>query len=378
MNGVFATCGNKEGNIGMYRVLIVDDEHLIRSSLTKKVEQYSETVTVSGTAENGMKALQWLEQYYADILITDVRMPLMDGLACIGTVKQLYPWMACIVVSSYDDFQYAKSSLQLGALDYILKPIHQQSLNDALTRACEHLSQTRHLASTNTLVRRLPHFTPMLQRWLNQIQTVQVETMPLLVVDTLEMLEEWSENNFHLLNALSMTWLQLVNEELKKEKMEASLQEGDDLGLWDKTVPLDKVRSYFRLSAVRRLEEGAARLFLVGKEAMEHPTRKVIEEVKAYIREQYARKTSLQEIADRVNISRNYLANVFKQETGSTIWNYLTSVRMEKARELLLSAPFKIYQIAHEVGYEDHVHFSQVFKEYYGITPMEYKKRMEK
>lgn len=362
----------------MYRVLIVDDEHLIRSSLTKKVEQYSETVTVSGTAENGMKALQWLEQYYADILITDVRMPLMDGLACIGTVKQLYPWMACIVVSSYDDFQYAKSSLQLGALDYILKPIHQQSLNDALTRACEHLSQTRHLASTNTLVRRLPHFTPMLQRWLNQIQTVQVETMPLLVVDTLEMLEEWSENNFHLLNALSMTWLQLVNEELKKEKMEASLQEGDDLGLWDKTVPLDKVRSYFRLSAVRRLEEGAARLFLVGKEAMEHPTRKVIEEVKAYIREQYARKTSLQEIADRVNISRNYLANVFKQETGSTIWNYLTSVRMEKARELLLSAPFKIYQIAHEVGYEDHVHFSQVFKEYYGITPMEYKKRMEK
>src|SRR5690606_12038587 len=104
------------------------------------------------------------------------------------------------------------------------------------------------------------------------------------------------------------------------------------LGLWDKTVPLDKVRSYFRLSAVRRLEEGAARLFLVGKEAMEHPTRKVIEEVKAYIREQYARKTSLQEIADRVNISRNYLANVFKQETGSTIWNYLTSVRMEKAR----------------------------------------------
>jgi two-component system response regulator YesN len=361
----------------MMRVLVVDDEPLIRSSLTSKIEQYGEDTFVSGTAANGAKAVDWLKAHYADLCVTDVKMPIMDGLQLIETMRAEYPWMTSIVVSSYDEFEYAKTSLRHGAIDYIVKPIDQEQLNGALTRASTELAERRQRDAALLLMRHLPHHQAMQQRWIRQIQTMQLDTVPLMVVDTLEMLESWAGERFYLLNPLSMGWLELIVEELKKEKVTIELKEGQDLGLGGKTIPNEKVRSYFRLCAVRRLEEGAHHIFDVTQAARDQPSRRSVEEVKAYIREHYADKLNLQELADRVAISRNYFAQMFKQETGTTIWSYLVQVRMNKARELVLGTDKKMYEIAHEVGYDNSVHFSQLFKEHYGLTPAEFKKRME-
>lgn len=367
----------QKGAVSLYRVVVVDDEHLIRSSLSNKISLYSDTTIVSGTAGNGVKALEWLETHYADWCITDVRMPVMDGLELIKQINERYPWMHCMVVSSYDDFSYAKESIQLGAHDYILKPIDQSMLNQALERMSRETHQARHNEAVDLLLRKLPHYRKVMDQWVEHLQTLQMENMPLLVVDTLDMLEEWTGETYYLLNPLAMAWLQMVGEELKKEKIEISLHEGKDLGLGEPTIPHHTLRRYFRLGAVRRLEEGVQRLFQSSKEAKDNPTRKAVDEVKAYIHENFAEKLSLQQMADQVCMSRNYFANVFKQETGTTIWSYLVTVRMQRARELLLQSNLRIYQIAAEVGYDNNVHFSQVFKEHYGLTPMEYKKRME-
>ncbi|QJD87320.1 response regulator transcription factor [Cohnella herbarum] len=362
----------------MIRVLLVDDEPLIRTSLTSKVESQSEETVVSGTAANGAKALEWLAEHYADLCVTDVKMPVMDGLELIGRMKAEYPWMSAVVVSSYDEFEYAKTSLRLGAVDYIVKPVDQEQLNGVLSRVAGEIAEKRRAEAAMLLVRHLPHHQELLQRWVRQIRTVQLETMPLLVVDTLDALESLIGDRFYLLNSLSMAWLGLVVEELSKEKLVIELREGKDLGLGDKTIPLGKVRSYFRLCAVRRLEEGSNRIFEVTGALLDHPSRRAVKEVKAFIGANYGEKLNLQELADRVAISRNYFAQLFKQETGTTIWNYLVQIRMGKARELLLGMDKKVYEIASEVGYDNSVHFSQLFKEYYGLTPAEYKKRMER
>jgi len=362
----------------MIRVLVVDDEPLIRTSLGSKIEQHHEEIVVSGSAANGAKALDWLAENYADLCVTDVKMPVMDGLALIRRLNAQYPWMSAIVVSSYDEFEYARSSMQLGAMDYIVKPIDQQQLGGALDRAAGELAARRRAQAALLLMRQLPHHQDLLQRWVQDIQMTRLETMPLLVVDTLERLESWTGDQFYLLNPLSMAWLALIVEELKKEKLEITLQEGKDLGLGEKTIPAAQVRAYFRLCAVRRLEEGAHLIFRETQTQKDHPSRKAVEEVKAYIQAHYADKLNLQELADRVAISRNYFAQLFKQETGMTIWNYLVQLRMNKARELLLGTERKVYEIACDVGYDNSVHFSQLFKEHYGLTPVEYKKRMNK
>lgn len=362
----------------MIRVLVVDDEPLIRASLSSKIERHHEEIVVAGTAANGAKALEWLEGHYADLCVTDVKMPVMDGLTLIRQLNSQYPWMSAVVVSSYDEFEYARASMQLGAMDYIVKPIDQEQLGGALDRAGEELAARRRAQAALLIMRHLPHHQDLLNRWVQDIQTVRLETMPLLVVDTLERLESWTGEQFYLLNPLSMAWLALIVEELKKEKLAIELQEGKDLGLGEKTIAAAQVRAYFRLCAVRRLEEGAIRIFRETQTQKDQPTRRAVEEVKAYIQAHYAEKLNLQDLADRVAISRNYFAQLFKQETGMTIWNYLVQLRMSKARELLLGTDNKVYEIASDVGYDNSVHFTQLFKEHYGLTPVEYKKRMNK
>lgn len=362
----------------MNRVLIVEDAPIIRQSLSVKTESWSDTTVVSGAAANGEEALAWLEQHYADICITDVRMPVMDGIELQRRIAERYPWMVVIVVSSYSDFEYAKQSIELNALDYILKPVHQAVLNQALDKAERTIATRRGNEATAMLLRRLPQHRAMLEQWLEHVRSVRVETMPLMVVDTLQMLEEWVDGRYWLLNPLAMAWLQMVVDELSSDRFVMELHEGKDLGLGERTLRNDKLRSYFRLCAVRRLEEGAHLLFKVMRGVQDSQTMKLIEQVKHYIHFHYASIVNLQDVADVVNMSKNYMSSLFKQETGATVWSYIVSVRMQKARELLLGTTLKNYEIAGKVGYEDPTHFSQLFKEHYGLSPSEYKKRMEK
>ncbi|RAV01451.1 response regulator [Paenibacillus sp. YN15] len=361
----------------MQRVLVVDDSHLIRSSIAKSVERFSDTVVVSGTAGNGQEALEWLERHYADLCITDVRMPVMDGLALISELGRRYPWMLSIVVSSYDEFDYAKMSIELEAIDYILKPVDQTKLNKALEKSVAKLQAGRLQQAGELFIRKLPHHRMVMNKWLEHIQTLRTETMPLLIVDTLELLKDWVGEKYYLLNALSMCWLQTVVEELHDSKLAIELEEGTDLGLGDKRIETANIRFYFRLCAVRRLEEGAHRLVESMIAAKEGQSPKVIEDIKKHIAGRLAEKPSLQELADQAGISRSHLANIFKQQTGTTVNQYIIAERMRAARDMLLHTAMKSYEIADRVGYEDVIYFSQLFKKHYGLAPMEYKKRME-
>ncbi|CAM3609082.1 DUF2961 domain-containing protein [Marinicrinis lubricantis] len=101
-----------------------------------------------------------------------------------------------------------------------------------------------------------------------------------------------------------------------------------------------------------------------------------VEQVKRYVQEHYAKKIHLQDVADAVSMSRTYISNLFKQQTGMTIWNYLVAVRMQHARDMLLRSSMKSYEVAMRVGYENSIHFSKLFREHFGLNPMEFKRKM--
>jgi len=103
-------------------ILIVDDELLIRQGLINYLDWESEGFNIVGGAANGKEALEMIEKYKPHIVITDVVMPVMDGIELVKKVKEKYPAIEMIDLSSFEDYEYVRSTFQSGVADYILKP----------------------------------------------------------------------------------------------------------------------------------------------------------------------------------------------------------------------------------------------------------------
>lgn len=100
--------------------------------------------------------------------------------------------------------------------------------------------------------------------------------------------------------------------------------------------------------------------------------RKTIDFIMRYVQEHYAEDITLDVLADKVYLTRNYLSQIFKQETGENYNSYMTRIRMGKAKELMLSGNYKIFEISELVGYKNHAYFSQLFKKHTGLNPSEF------
>lgn len=116
------------------RVLIVEDETLVRNAIRTMVEESGLGFAVTGEAENGLAALEMIEDCNPHIVITDIRMPGMDGIQLAREVNFAYPIIKTIIVSGYNEFAYAKQAMQVGVADYILKPISRQELLESLLK----------------------------------------------------------------------------------------------------------------------------------------------------------------------------------------------------------------------------------------------------
>ncbi len=118
----------------LYRFILVDDEEEVRQAIIKKLDWNAIGFEVVGEAANGEEALELCEQLRPDVVMTDIRMPFMDGLTFCRRVKQLLPGIKTAIFSGFDDFQYAKEAIKLEVEEYILKPINAQELEEVFKR----------------------------------------------------------------------------------------------------------------------------------------------------------------------------------------------------------------------------------------------------
>ncbi|AZK48399.1 response regulator [Paenibacillus lentus] len=114
----------------MLRIVIVDDEASIREGLAKIINKENSGFIVAGIFPNGQEALSFIEssQISVDVVITDIRMPLVDGLELIKQLKSIEPDIRCLIMSGFTDFEYARQALRYSAVDYLLKPINKKQL----------------------------------------------------------------------------------------------------------------------------------------------------------------------------------------------------------------------------------------------------------
>lgn len=236
------------------RVLLVDDEIMIREGFKRLFDWEAHDCEVVGEAADGMEALSQIDTLHPDIVIMDINIPIMNGLKVIQLSRIKHPDIAFVIVSGYDDFSYCREALRLQITDYILKPVNYEEFGSC--------------------------------------------------IDNLK---------------ISLFKKQISEKPEKHEE---------------------------------RLITGITR----------------------YLQEHLAEEMSLSVLADEFHLNAQYISQLFKNEIGVNFLTYLTNIRMEKAKKLLLSTALAITDVAEQSGYADYRVFTKVFKKNEGVTPSQYRR----
>lgn len=149
-------------------VLLVDDEAIDLEWLRRRVLAGGLNLQVAATANNGFNALKAMEQERIDLILSDIRMPIMSGIEFARKAKGINPQVKIIFISGHDDFEYAKEAIRISVSGYLLKPVEDQELYKMLGELCAEIKrerdQDRTFAEALTLVNE-----ELLLRWLNDI-----------------------------------------------------------------------------------------------------------------------------------------------------------------------------------------------------------------
>ena len=177
----------------MYKVFLVDDEYRIKERLQNLADWESTPFVFCGEASDGEMALSQINELKPDIVITDIQMPFMDGLELATILKSNMPWIQIIILSGYDEFEYAKSALKIGVTDYLLKPIKFEELRKVLDKAIKQIDDEK--AQSRKLLQ--------MEDRLNSIKTLQkdmlFETLIRGKFDTKELIEQYKEYAIELI-----------------------------------------------------------------------------------------------------------------------------------------------------------------------------------
>ncbi len=123
----------------MYKVMIIDDERAIRNLLKITIQNQELELEITGEASSGIEAINTIDSVKPDIAFVDIRMPFMDGIEFSKLAITRYPKLKIIILTAYDDFEYARSCIGIGISAYLLKPISRTEIRDTLLKVIEQL-----------------------------------------------------------------------------------------------------------------------------------------------------------------------------------------------------------------------------------------------
>jgi two-component system response regulator YesN len=517
-----------------YKVFLVEDEIVTREGIRDNVDWQALGFEFCGDAPDGEIALPALQSVKPDVLITDIRMPFMDGLELSQIVRDRMPTTKIIILSGHDEFEYAQKAIQLGVCEYLLKPVSVQDLQnvlqkvaskldaekgeqEALQKLQEQLAENRAALRERFLLRVVTGTTSFAEA-LEKCSALGIELLARcyqVVVMRLEAAVPSEQFDFVMYQSAQQLIFRIVEDNplvflLRKDVDELVLmikgtspeqlyEERDKIleraeqalkptgcrlivgsgapqfritdicrsfiqATNDLQATADSRRAAFTLDQAHLLQveksavgdylrSGAAEDFdklfetlarPLGMEALKSPivraliftdvvlaaarfvderggdvdqaipeidrleavlaeiengeqlrqqTRTVLARALAFRDNQVLRQCagivkhaqeyilghymepalSLNGVATQVNLSASYFSAVFSQEIGQTFKEYLTEIRLKKAKELLRTTSMKAFEVAYQVGYSDPHYFSHVFHKHTGLTPVEFR-----
>lgn len=361
----------------IYRVLFADNEKmaLIASERSFPLSEYH--MLTAASINDSFEALHQLETRFFDIAFLDIRMPGLSGLEIIGKCIQQPIHPAFIVISGYSDFVYMKQAIQLGAFDYCLKPIQKDEAVTLLSRLEPYIYQSRlkngpdllaQLSGPDTLSKALSYFGFSDD---DRSFTVMAVSAP-SCRDLLFLPEEQffsiflEEQKAVILSTASPSVIEQTTHQLIAAGCHLAIGNFDrETGRFGRLIQKLQTDLLLTTDANPVIQTVAA----TSNDAFQ----KLLEEV----RQEYTNDLSLQELAQKYNLSYSYCSELFKTVTGFTFSKYLTQLRMQAAAGRLLATDEPITDISYQVGYHNYHQFSVMFKSYFGLTPTEYRHKGE-
>jgi two-component system response regulator YesN len=343
-------------------IIIVDDERVIRQGLRRIIEISGIDHTIVGEASDGQEAYELLEKVQCDLLITDIFMPVMDGLELIAKIRQSNETMEIVILSGYGEFTYAQEALRLRVTDYILKPMNPQLVKGVLEAVLVKItSRKRSISLLSQCFNRCTAHVDKLVDSVWQLDVRQIEAaLALIDLEVAELAFTEAE-----MDQLYMELISWVENKLESKSM-SSVRKTDWMEI--KTSAMESKR---RFSFAIQCFTDEIRL------SRNWGQRGPIRESVDYIQLHYTNpELSLQELLQLTGLSSTYFYELFKEETGQNFKSYLIRLRINKAMALLDTSEYKTYEVGEMVGYSDYPHFAKVFKKMVGLPPSEYKKRM--
>jgi len=367
----------------MYKVLIIDDEPWSREVIKEIVNWESMQLEITGEAEDGTEGLKLIREHKPDIVITDMRMPGVDGVELLKTISSSFPSLKIIVMSGYDDYVYLKQAIRSRVIEYLLKPIDPDELNASLEKCIEELNQVSFNLDRTWRTPPLFADTDVLEKYLAYRRLIYGHLQNLdktAVLDAFKKLETlieeltgktlYKSENENILAKISYDFIHLLEEFL--------LENGITLAeILNKKKNVNEVAE--RQNSAEKTTAYIAWLYEEAVNAVEESNRKKsnldLEKVKAYIDKYFSEPISLNSVSRRFFISKEHLCRAFKNYTGENLSDYITRKRMEKAKELISEQGLEIKHAAQMAGYTELAYFYRIFKKYFGYTPGELRKK---
>ncbi|MDY3917555.1 MAG: response regulator [Candidatus Limivivens sp.] len=373
----------------MYTAMIVDDEYPARNMLDLLVDWEENDFRLIAKAENGKQALELYRKYRPDLLITDIQMPVMDGIQLIEAIRREKRDACMVILSCHESFAYAQQAIRLGVKDYLIKDmLTGEQLQKCLERAKEQIRESeekQHGTGIKKFVLRSEPdetlkqaYPDYLSRVENRMDLLQSSLMAHDYEEAKKLVRRLYQVPFdgmvryHLLNRINQFTHNLIYSQCRKNGISAEQVLG----------PYEKADEELLLTRERPEEcceilcgwiEEMKRLSAAGED---YSIR--IQNVIKYLQENYFYDISLQSVAEQFGVHKVYLARTFKAETGQTLNEFLNKIRVEKAKLLLSITENKTSEIAYTVGFNNPQSFYNVFRKYAGSSPNEYRNQIRK
>ncbi|QQZ61179.1 response regulator [Paenibacillus sonchi] len=371
----------------MIKVLIVDDDNLVRKGLMSMLPWKEYSMEVVGEAKNGEKALEFLAEHKVDLLLTDLAMPVMSGMEFMRIVRKQYPHISIVVLTLHQDFEYIQDCLRLGAIDYIAKvELETDSYDEVMGRIRGRILEEK------TKIAAPAVSDEVQQTSYSFYEAIPSENLDDPSHDKLLLSSPFNEDVLAELKkaGLSLGWVHRVSEfdRFLEDLKNAALPPARLTALLNSLLPgwnriyASVTRQYIELPEtfgawfevekwLYKARESLAAA--IGKPQYSEEVKECIARAVQAMHEELADPVIASELAKRVNMSRSYFSQCFKDMIGMTFNEYLRSIRMDKAKEYLQYTQKNIQWISEHTGYNDQKYFSRVFYEKTGMLPSEYR-----
>jgi two-component system response regulator YesN len=377
--------------IRLYTVFLVEDEILVREGIKRLVAWGEYGFQFIGEAPDGEIALPKILKLKPEILITDIKMPFLDGLELSKLVRKELPKTTIIILSGHDDFSYAQEAIHIGVSRYLLKPLSKNGLVEALLEIKKQKDQDMEDESWRLKQREedIRHSS----RILFDALINGAEPMSALLDRGKALGLDLAAESFNIVLCISDNPPEIANDEsilsfgswLGVSAFLIKAASADIAAASDKCVSLcGELRCAKGVPASRLSELPAS--YSAAKRALfgEAPTDSskysdIVNSALRYIEQRYCYPDlDLNSAASAAGVTPTHLSAMFSKETGKTFIEHVTSLRMEKARKLLRTTSLASGEIAYKTGYNDPHYFSYAFKKINGATPTEYRKARDR